>query len=279
MELLHLAQLAKAPSRAWIAGGVFVENSLICLFGQPASGKSFVAIDFAMSIATGLREWQGAPMSGRAEAVVYVAGEGSAGLHDRIAAWQSHHCDEIPSKCEGIPFYYLPRAVNLSSAAEVTVFLKALQTVHGGIKLVVFDTLARCAVGVDENSSQEMGVVVSHADRIRRETGAAVMLVHHSGKVGPGSMRGSSSLLSAADTAVAVLRDPHRTKQNPSITLRVVKQKDGEGTETRHALRACPPSLVLVSEVGECPPPSPPPPPCCHIPVGFANTNKRKAPS
>ena len=46
-------------------------------------------------------------------------------------------------------------------------------------KLIIFDTLARCMVGGDENSPLDMGRAVAAADRVRVETGAAVLLVHH----------------------------------------------------------------------------------------------------
>jgi hypothetical protein len=44
---------------------------------------------------------------------------------------------------------------------------------HHPVRLVVFDKLLRCAVGADENSSQEMGVVVSNIDFIRKHISAS----------------------------------------------------------------------------------------------------------
>ena len=47
------------------------------------------------------------------------------------------------------------------------------------------DTLARHAVGVEENSAKEMGVWIANVEALAREFGCTVLLVHHIGKVGP----------------------------------------------------------------------------------------------
>ena len=53
------------------------------IFGQPASGKSFLAVDLAASIATG-RAFQG--LKTQKGDVVYIAGEGYRGLKRRFTA-------------------------------------------------------------------------------------------------------------------------------------------------------------------------------------------------
>jgi RecA-family ATPase len=64
----------------------FVETEcLAMLFGDPACGKSFIAVDLALSVATG------AGFHGRevlAGPVVYLAGEGHNGLMRRTAFTQ-----------------------------------------------------------------------------------------------------------------------------------------------------------------------------------------------
>jgi hypothetical protein len=69
--------------------------------------------------------------------------------------------------------------------------------------LVVIDTLARCA-RIEENSSSDMGEVVAACDRIRAETSAAVLLIHHPGKEAKKGARGSSALRAAVDSEIEV---------------------------------------------------------------------------
>jgi hypothetical protein len=84
---------------------------------------------------------------------------------------------------------------------------------------VVLDTFAMCFDG-DENSSRDIAMAVAAAKRIIRETGATVVLVHHTGKRGDGE-RGHSALRAAADTMILVKNDGHG-----GITVSNNKQKD-----------------------------------------------------
>ncbi len=63
----------------------------------------------------------------------------------------------------------------------------------------------------------------------KRETGAAVLLIHHSGKHG-GSERGSSALRGAADVMAELTRD----KGDGPIKLACTKSKDAEPFVSRH---------------------------------------------
>jgi RecA-family ATPase len=254
MQLLSLADLAKRPPRTWLVEGLLVADSLACLYGPPASGKTFFALGLALSIAAGLPCWQGKPVisSGQQDMVIYVAGEGTAGLAARISAWCEHH--GVPH--DQICLFCAPVAVNLSSAAEVAslavtiVNKRDAQGRKTQVRLVVFDTLARCSVGLDENSSQEVGRVVDNVDKLRLAVGGpAVLLLHHSGKSASG-MRGSSALLSAADTALSL-----RMISPAVVCMHIVKQKDGEAdTHSTHAMRSSGKSLVCVPTVCRSPP-------------------------
>lgn len=97
-------------------------------------------------------------------------------------------------------------------------------------KLIVIDTLARCSVGSDENSAQEMGYVIDGLMRIREATGATVLVVRHSGKDTSRGMRGSNRLLGDLDTSIEVDRD----QKSLSVTLNVLKQKDADEERGLH---------------------------------------------
>jgi hypothetical protein len=68
-----------------------------------------------------------------------------------------------------------------------------------GATLIIIDTLARAMAGGDENSPEDMGAMIQAFDRIRDETGAHLMAVHHGGKDEARGSRGHSSLKGAAD--------------------------------------------------------------------------------
>jgi hypothetical protein len=116
-----------------------------------------------------------------------------------------------------IGFHVYRHGLSLLEPAAVATFLRA--TRHVQPVLVVFDTLARCMTGGDENSALHMGRVVAVTDRVRVELGATVLFLHHTTKAG-GSERGSSALRGALDTLLAL------NPVDDQLTLSVEKQKD-----------------------------------------------------
>ena len=75
----------------------------------------------------------------------------------------------------------------------------------GGV--VCIDTLNRAAPGADENSSQDMGLIIEAAKALQMALGGLVLLVHHTGKDAGKGLRGHSSLFAALDAAIEVSRD------------------------------------------------------------------------
>jgi DNA-binding transcriptional ArsR family regulator len=102
---------------------------------------------------------------------------------------------------------------------DVEEFIAALKELTDLPVLIVIDTLARCMNDGDENMARDMGKLIAGCDRIRRETGAAVLLIHH-GTRSHEFERGSSALRGAVDTALAVSRS------DKQVTLSCAKQKD-----------------------------------------------------
>jgi len=182
------------------------------LFGPPESGKTFLAIDVALSLATGA-QWHGRDV--HAGLVVYVAAEGAGGFGLRLRAWI-----EANQKEHDLRMRAIEEPVQFMQDGDVEGFIEALQELQDRPVLIVIDTLARCLDGGDENTARDMGKVITGCDRIRRATGASVVLVHHSGKNGE-TERGSSALRGAVDTALAVSR-----AEDGGVIVSCEKQKD-----------------------------------------------------
>ena len=206
LRVLSEAEVVALPPAEWLLDGLLVAGSLSCMYGPPGGGKTFVALSMAKSVATGR------PMLGHAvrqtAPVLYVAAEDVHGVGQRVEAWNDHH-----GRPAGHPVSFIGEAVNVANVAAVDALADAAESVAAG--LVVLDTFARCSVGVEENSSRDIGQVVGLLDRLRARTGAAVLLVHHSGKDVSRGSRGSNALLGAVDTELECVDG----------LLRVTKQK------------------------------------------------------
>lgn len=211
--MMDSTALASLPKPEPLIENTLDRHTFALLVGYFGTGKSFIALDWAASIATGT-PWMNRPTEkGK---VLYVLGEGVHGIHDRLAAWQEHHGVTIaPGQL------IVTRApVQLADAKQRGYLVEAVQ--DGGFDLVIFDTLARVAVGLEENSAKDMGILVAAVDEVRcaMEQGT-VLMVHHTGK-DKGDVRGSSSLGGAADTYYLVKGDGRGT-----LTLDRKKRKDG----------------------------------------------------
>lgn len=236
-NFLTIDELEALPPPRWLIPGVLTEGSLAAVYGAPESGKSFLAVDMSMAVSGGL-EWHGRAVE--QGGVLYIAAEGAPGLGKRMRAWK------INRSAQDHPFnFHLMRdEINLAAEKDgsVRAFVRTVVDELGPLKLIVIDTLNQTAAGADENSARDMSRYIASMKRLRDETGAAVVVVHHSGKDVSKGMRGSTALLGAMDTTVEVERD----KDGHSIRVAVQKQKDAErGTPMRFSLEKVGDSLVL----------------------------------
>lgn len=200
--------------KLWVVDGVIPAGGLAMLCAKPNEAKTFNAIAIGMAAARGV-PWHGCEtLRG---SVLYIDADGN--IDNRVTAYVKHNGLEGMD----IPFAIITDVVNLHNAkGDVAPLIQAAQDVADRSKqplaLIVVDTLARVLAGGDENSGQDMGAVLAHVARIQRETGAAVLLIHHEGKDASRGARGHSSLLAAVDAALEI----------KDGIIRVEKQRDGE---------------------------------------------------
>jgi len=213
-ELYSIDYLRNMPPVEWTIDGVITKHGLSVLYGEPGAGKSFIAIDMALSIAYGV-PWQSNPV--QSGAVLYIAGEGVGGLGKRIKAWQAHH-----KLTHDVPFYVLPIAVRFREPDEVERLIRTIDGVGHSFSAVFVDTVARALLGGNENDATDMGLFVDACEAVKRHCGCALVAIHHSGKDAARGMRGSTALLGAVDTSVRI------SKLEDTVTMAMEKQKDAE---------------------------------------------------
>jgi hypothetical protein len=186
------------PPPRWLVHGLLPAGGLALLYGESSSGKSTLAVDLGMRIATGMQVQGSVCERG---IVMHVAGEDETGLRQRITAFCMRNDVHDPA------YAILPGRLDLASPGSVDDLIADIKAAKGErgepVMLVIVDTLARCA-SIEENSSSDMGIAVAACDRIRHETGATVLLIHHSGKEPKKGARGSSALRAAVDAEIEV---------------------------------------------------------------------------
>ena len=213
-DVYDVHYLRNMPPVEWLVDGLLTKHGFSVLYGEPGAGKSFLAIDMALSVAYG-KAWHNNPV--QKGAVLYIAGEGVGGLGKRIKAWQAHH-----KLTADVPFYVLPTAVRFREPEDVERLLRTIDNLDTKFSAVFVDTVARALLGGDENSATDMGLFVDACEIVKRHCECAVVAIHHSGKDAARGMRGSTALLGAVDTSIKV------SKLEETVTLTTEKQKDAE---------------------------------------------------
>jgi hypothetical protein len=184
----------------WRVKGILPAEGLATIYGPSGSGKSFLSIDLAISIAIG-NDWFNHRV--RQSPVMYVALEGEVGFPKRIKAWKLANECNIPDSLHwvtGQPF-------RLNDPGSVRGLAALIKRTLGMGCVVVIDTLNRSAPDADENNSKDMGAILHGCKLLQRLVKGLIILVHHTGKDVTKGLRGHSSLLAAMDAAIEVLRD------------------------------------------------------------------------
>lgn len=209
----------------FLIGDLIETDALGLIFGDPGCGKSFLAVDIGLCVATGN------PFHGRSVIqgpVFLIAGEGHNGLARRFAAWAKEHSTNL----RGVPLFKSERAAQFldgASAKAVTDAVGVLAEAHGQPRLIIVDTVARNFGSGDENSTQDMSnFIVAMDDLKERYPGCVVLMVHHSGHADKARARGAMALKGALDFEYRVEKDSNR------IQFVNTKMKDAEPPADLH---------------------------------------------
>jgi len=226
--LLTTRELLLLPPPQWLMEGLIPDDGFVGLYGAPGSGKSFVALDWAMCISEG-RPWLGRYPT-RQTPVVYVAAEGGRGIQQRVQAWMEHHG---VADLGAIYFRLNPIYIRDEGAIEAFVadldnyFHEEVQGMGLNPGLLVLDTLSRSFGSGDENASTDMGHFVDRMTELAKEQRMATLIVHHTNATGSRE-RGHTSFRGAADAMFLVEGHKDQTGHMLYSVVKNDKQKDSE---------------------------------------------------
>jgi hypothetical protein len=217
-KLLPAHEFAQAKPLSWFIKEVIPCAEIGTIYGPSGVGKSFWSLDLMASIALG-EDWRGRKVKpGR---IVYIAAEGAGGFRNRVAAYEKHHKIELAQ----LPIVFLPAAPNFLKEDDPQAVAELINT-EGQFDLIVIDTVSAVTPGANENSSESMGLLISHCKYLHQATGATIVLIDHSGKDTSQGVRGWSGKYAAMDFVIEVI------KNNDCSVAKVRKQKDGvEGVD------------------------------------------------
>jgi len=211
----------RMTSTQWLVDGHIERVGLVLLFGPSGGGKSMLAIDVAMCVATGRPWWGNKVEQG---AVFVIAGEGHSGYSKRMNAW----CKKNKADPMSLPVYVSDRAVSMTDLTQLQQIVDEItELVASGVKvrLIEIDTLARNIGEGDENAAKDVGLFVEACDALKRKFDCTVAVVHHTGHDSERA-RGSSALRAAVDQEFHV--KPVGGLDSKAFTFTCTKMKEAD---------------------------------------------------
>lgn len=183
------------PPVDWLVEDLLVRGEVTVAAGDSGIGKSFITQALGLAIAGGDEKFLGLPVH-RHGRVLVVDEENTADIIlQRLNALGLDPAKHLPNL-----EYLVYAGVDLANEPE-RLIEDALDLEP---ELIVLESLSRVLLGVEENSNTEMS---QHFRRalvpLARETGAAVVAVHHTTHDSKGRPRGATSIKAAADQVLA----------------------------------------------------------------------------
>ena len=184
---------SNGPQTQWLVEELWAEQAVGILGGEPKCCKSFLALDVAVSVASGAACLRQFPVRRNGPVLLFPAEDSLAVVRQRL---------EGIAAVAQVPFASL--AVQVITAPSLRLDtpkdqLRLADTVreHRPV-LLILDPLIRLH-RVDENDATQIAALLSYLRELQRQFQVAVMLVHHARKDShssrPGqALRGSSEL-------------------------------------------------------------------------------------
>lgn len=261
MGIRPIDQRSAERGAAWLYEELIPYDTFGVLLGDTGVGKSMVAVDLAVAVATGTSfasyefndgrssayATQARPLKGRA--VLYIHGEGGASLDARLtAAYESRgyaYTNSRQPAFEDQGIHKLPlRTWELMCTSEGPTSLRAkveeflrkgceweLNWKMGSpLGLIVVDTWTATVGLTNENDNSVTQDRVNSLKQLAKTTGSTVLVVAHT-KKGTDEMRGATSVVNAADF---VLRIEKKKSNADKLSLVHQKARHGPTQATRY---------------------------------------------
>lgn len=181
------------PARQWVVENLIMEKTLTILYADAGSKKTYISLTMAECVCLGL-PWLA--YTTHAAPVLYLDEEnGEDEIDDRLKQVLAG-LGYPPSQ----KFYYASYAGLLLDDPGDFEKIKSLIELTGA-KLVIFDSLQDFMTG-DENSKQDTQPIFTALKKLINQTGAAILVQHHSGK--SGDYRGSTTIKGNVDLMLEI---------------------------------------------------------------------------
>lgn len=195
-------------ARRWLIEPLWARASVGCIGGPPKVGKSWLALDLAVSVASATPCLDTFPVAEPGGVLVYMAEDAAPVVKQRLQGLCQHR---------GLDLATLP--IGVITAPSLRLDLprdqrRLAETVRRHApRLLLLDPFVRLH-RINENQASDVAAVLGYLRELQRAHDLAVTVVHHTRKNGAAgggqSLRGSGDFFAWVDTALCLHRHHQR---------------------------------------------------------------------
>jgi hypothetical protein len=206
LPVQRASQLATAgPQTQWLVEGLWSDQAVGILGGEPKCGKSFLALDLAVSVASGAACLRQFPVRHTGKVLLFPAEDSLAVVRQRlegIAGAAQVPFESLPVEVITAPSLRLDTPTDRQRLSNTVQNLRPI--------LLILDPLIRLH-RLEENDATQIAGLLSFLRELQRQFHLAVLVVHHARKDShasrPGqALRGSSELHGWGDSNLYLRR-------------------------------------------------------------------------
>ncbi len=174
LPVLQVAAIeSRDPEEDWLVNGLWGRAAVGFVAGSPKTCKSWLALDFAVSVASGTAALGRFDIDAPGPALVYLAEDHLSSVRQRVGSL----CDHRALALDRLDLHVITApGLRLDLEADLQRLDQALHRHRP--RLLVLDPLVRLH-RCDENSSAEISALLGALRELNRRHDVAVLVVHH----------------------------------------------------------------------------------------------------
>lgn len=206
-RIAHIQTTSDSP--AWLVENLWADQAVGFIGGTPKSGKTWLALELAVAVASGRPCLGHYPVRQRGHVLLYAAEDSAEAIKHRTAAIAAvRGVESFEQLAVGL---IIEHALRLDHPEHQQRLAATLERLHP--RLLVLDPLVRLH-HADENSAADISFLLDSLRQMQRRYAVAIVLVHHVRKAATGqpgqSLRGSGDLHAWSDSSLYLLRQKGR---------------------------------------------------------------------
>lgn len=236
LPLIRIGQIAVEENRQrWLIDPLWGASSVGVIGGAPKCSKTWLALDMALSVATGTPCLNRYAVPEAGPVLLYLAEDALSVVRQRVEGMARHRgldLQTVPIHLITTPVLRLDREPHRSQLRRTADELRP--------RLLLLDPLVRLH-GIDENHAGEVARLLAYFRSLQRELEMSVVLVHHTRKNAAGGaaaglgLRGSGDIHAFGDSNLylrrtgprLLLSSEHRAAApSPPVYLQLVTTAD-----------------------------------------------------